>query len=99
MRTVILLAAALAGISDALQTETTANKTTFEIVKSRKNYPDARKDCQSRGGDLFWTYNSETEATIKRAGFENRYIWIGIDDLKNEGDWRWTNGSSFSKNK
>uniref|UniRef100_A0A7N8X8N4 C-type lectin domain-containing protein n=1 Tax=Mastacembelus armatus TaxID=205130 RepID=A0A7N8X8N4_9TELE len=53
----------------------------LESHKVKKNWPDSRADCVSRGADLVVIDNQE----------EQDAFWVGLTDSKAEGTWVWIN--------
>ncbi|XP_076111671.1 perlucin-like protein [Mytilus galloprovincialis] len=63
-----------------------------------KNWHDAAKQCQTMGGYLAKITDSEENSWVVdmiTKSVKHKYgYWMGMADLKNEGDWRWVNDSS-----
>lgn len=58
-----------------------------------KNWVEAHNTCQANNGHLV-TVNSDKENTWVRRFSDYGDIWIGFNDLSNEGVWVWASGSS-----
>ncbi|MGH0164673.1 UNVERIFIED_CONTAM: hypothetical protein FKN15_047304 [Acipenser sinensis] len=61
----------------------------YYISSDVKSWPDARSDCEMRGGDLM-----SISSVQERIGVSNIY-WIGLNDVASEGVWEWSDGSPF----
>lgn len=61
---------------------------------SRVAWQDARRTCQRiRGGDLVSIYSATENDFIGR--HISGPCWIGLNDLRTEGNFQWSDGSSF----
>uniref|UniRef100_A0A7N8WZH1 C-type lectin domain-containing protein n=1 Tax=Mastacembelus armatus TaxID=205130 RepID=A0A7N8WZH1_9TELE len=59
----------------------------LESHKVKKNWPDSRADCVSRGKFVSHTIeNMKTSPNFWENGF-----WVGLTDSKAEGTWVWIN--------
>ncbi|XP_074555316.1 uncharacterized protein LOC141811233 [Halichoeres trimaculatus] len=72
----------------------------FLYVSDRMTWDDAEKNCISLGGHLAsvhsqWEYDQIREVFSDPTN-EKPDTWIGGSDRKQEGVWRWTDGSSFN---
>lgn len=71
----------------------------YKVVEESINWLDARRKCKSLGGDLASIGSKQAEDEIKKvlAGylFETLY-WFGLNDLKKEGEYVWSDGTKSS---
>ncbi len=64
----------------------------YSFHREEKNYADAREICTSEGGDLV-EINSEWEQIFMYL-WTNGFIWLGLNDLGEEGNWtKWNSGA------
>ena len=56
----------------------------------------AEEHCQGEGGHLVSIHSAEENDHV--AGLVAGELWVGGSDVAAEGDWTWTDGSSFSYN-
>jgi len=78
---------------------------TFFITKHSGTEQHIAEECRNAGGELI---NGETMgfghsgaryfSTIKALLKKERVLWIGLDDRKKEGEFRWSNGKLYNKN-
>ncbi|MGH0140650.1 UNVERIFIED_CONTAM: hypothetical protein FKN15_023262 [Acipenser sinensis] len=67
----------------------------YYISSDVKSWPDARSDCEMRGGDLMSISSVQERTWIRtQIGVSNIY-WIGLNDVVSEGVWEWSDGSPF----
>eukprot|EP00118_Oscarella_pearsei_P004599 m.19977 g.19977 ORF g.19977 m.19977 type:complete len:240 (+) comp27937_c0_seq2:177-896(+) len=69
----------------------------FHLSSSPQTWQNARKQCQSDGGDLasFETlqeYNFVVNL-IKSTPNWDSFVWIGLNDIAKEGSWVWSDNS------
>ena len=65
---------------------------------SSQGWRYARLNCQNFGGKLVKIESEDENKFIKTqylSGGGGRY-WIGLSDIDNEGDWRWTDGTGIA---
>nr|XP_039252571.1 collectin-11-like [Styela clava] len=75
----------------------------YKLVKVASDYQTARKNCERMGGRLATTGIRNPTIRSDLVGNFNRKtetsIWIGLDDLKKQNNWKWSDGvSSTSSN-
>lgn len=70
----------------------------YRLYTSYQNWNDAKKNCQSFGAELVKIETEEENQFIKREYLKNfrRHYWIGLSDLDNKNDWRWTDGTGLA---
>lgn len=67
-------------------------------IHSYQDWSNAKLNCQNFGGKLVKIESDDENHFIKTkylSGGGGRY-WIGLSDLGNEGDWRWTDGTGIT---
>ena len=65
----------------------------------KKSWEEARKYCQSIGGDLASIADQSESERIKAFLDQNgvdQYVWIGANDKRKEGTFEWSDGTAFS---
>ncbi|XP_067669211.1 echinoidin-like [Haliotis asinina] len=81
--------------SSACPSGWTSNGTNCYFFSSfETNWHSANNDCQQRGAHLA-SIHSESENTYISSFNSSMYIWIGYNDLTEEGSFRWTDGSAL----
>jgi hypothetical protein len=77
--------------------ERVASEATFKYVSNAKlNWPDAQKACRTWGGHLASIRSSAEQDQIKSIVHTKSPVWIGANDLLQEGKWMWTDGTLLS---
>ena len=65
---------------------------TFSYHSSPKSWEAARRDCQSRGGDLASIHSAaENQKAFELSRGGN--MWLGLNDRAVEGRWTWSDGT------
>ncbi|XP_068942367.1 macrophage mannose receptor 1 isoform X1 [Petaurus breviceps papuanus] len=61
--------------------------------EERKNWQNARKDCQSFGGNLASIHSGKEQAFLTtQLRASNHDSWIGMNDINSENKFLWTDG-------
>uniref|UniRef100_UPI003AABC0DC C-type lectin domain family 17, member A-like n=1 Tax=Centroberyx gerrardi TaxID=166262 RepID=UPI003AABC0DC len=63
---------------------------------ARKSWIRSRQDCQSKGADLAIINSPEEMSFINGLYGDGDEIWIGLNDERVEGDWKWVDGTSLT---
>jgi len=64
----------------------------YQDFELQASWHEARQVCQSMGGDLAVVDTPTLHMKItSRLG--DRWVWLGASDAKDEGEWRWVNGT------
>lgn len=65
------------------------------VIREKKRWPQAEIVCKSYGGHLASVKSDqENEALIALAN-TNEPVWIGGNDLLEDGNWKWADGSKM----
>ena len=71
-------------------------QSTYQVISGNFTWDQAKADAEARGGHLA-TVGSEAEwNTIKYVLPEGRNLWLGGNDVKTEGVWKWVDGTPWS---
>eukprot|EP00118_Oscarella_pearsei_P019823 m.212910 g.212910 ORF g.212910 m.212910 type:complete len:524 (+) comp39780_c0_seq4:3132-4703(+) len=71
----------------------------YKVFNSRRNWPDARRQCQNDGGDLVSFKNQEEYELFQNLNTLTGPYWIGFNDISQEGKWEWSDNTpvTFTK--
>jgi hypothetical protein len=66
-----------------------------------KTWAEAEADCVKQGGHLLAIHDLKTQtfAVTGAFGIQNTDWWLGLNDVKAEGNYVWTDGTPFNYNK
>ena len=67
----------------------------YTFVKEKKTWAQADDHCKKKGGHLASVLTEQENQEVQAVAQGNR-VWIGGSDHKEEGVWRWADGSSLS---
>jgi len=74
--------------------ERQASEATYKYVSNAKlNWPDSQKACRQWGGHLASIRTAAEQDQIKSIVHTKSPVWIGANDLLQEGKWMWTDGT------
>lgn len=68
----------------------------FKLNTDFMTWHDARDKCAEYGGDLVSIRGEEEADFVKNQVQLCGYTWIGLNDLKNESDYRWSDGANLT---
>lgn len=70
----------------------------FKVFTNTKTWPEAKADCEARGGHLATSTSEDKNNFIAALAEEygtNRRLWLGGTDEEQEGLWRWITGEDW----
>ena len=60
-------------------------------------YREAEEACSSRSARLAVIKNVAELELVKRTRYSHRYaFWVGMTDIKKEGEWVWSDGTNVN---
>ncbi|CAC5366818.1 MRC [Mytilus coruscus] len=68
----------------------------YLFVYTQITWMEARTECQNKGGYLVKVENGQEETWLT-SQLEDE-VWLGMNDIQNEGHWRWSDNSFVSYN-
>ncbi|XP_064238040.1 CD209 antigen isoform X2 [Aotus nancymaae] len=69
----------------------------YFVSNSQRNWHDSVTACQEVGAQLVVIKSDEEQNFLQlQSSRSNRFTWMGLSDLKQEGTWQWVDGSSLS---
>ncbi len=69
----------------------------YRLTSEPKTWTDAEAEAISLGGHLVGLENLvENDWVFNTFGGFGEFLWIGVNDVQQEGDWVWANGESSS---
>eukprot|EP00066_Takifugu_rubripes_P026831 XP_011616097.1 PREDICTED: CD209 antigen-like protein E [Takifugu rubripes] len=69
------------------------NGSLYQVSSTKKTWNQSRSDCFQKGADLLIINSKEEQAFANRF---QKYMWIGLTDVTNEGSWKWVDGTAMS---
>uniref|UniRef100_A0A3B5KQQ9 C-type lectin domain-containing protein n=1 Tax=Takifugu rubripes TaxID=31033 RepID=A0A3B5KQQ9_TAKRU len=64
----------------------------YQVSSTKKTWDQSRSDCRQKGADLLIINSEEEQAFANRF---QKYMWIGLTDVTNEGSWKWVDGTAI----
>ena len=75
---------------------TTFSSSSYAVFDKKRNWSDALSFCQRIGADLVKIESQgETEFINATWLLSLEKMWIGLNDLEVEGDWKWSDDTSL----
>ncbi|XP_034038866.1 macrophage mannose receptor 1-like [Thalassophryne amazonica] len=70
----------------------------FHLHRTKKSWSEAQRECRKEGGDLVSIRNVEDQSfVISQLGYgPTDELWIGLNDIKTEGLFEWSDHSTVS---
>nr|Q8HY10.1 RecName: Full=C-type lectin domain family 4 member M; AltName: Full=CD209 antigen-like protein 1; AltName: CD_antigen=CD299 [Nomascus concolor]AAL89530.1 putative CD209L1 protein [Nomascus concolor] len=69
----------------------------YFISNSQRNWHDSVTACQEVGAQLVVIKSAEEQNFLQlQSSRSNRFTWMGLSDLNQEGTWQWVDGSPLS---
>ncbi|XP_045910186.1 CD209 antigen-like protein C isoform X2 [Micropterus dolomieu] len=68
--------------------------TCYLLSTKSETWEKGREDCKGRGADLVVIDSSEEQEFLTKV--INQDTWIGLNDIENEGTWKWTDGTPLT---
>uniref|UniRef100_A0A2K5JWY7 C-type lectin domain-containing protein n=1 Tax=Colobus angolensis palliatus TaxID=336983 RepID=A0A2K5JWY7_COLAP len=66
----------------------------YFISNSQRNWHDSITACQEMGAQLVVIKSAEEQNFLQlQSSRSNRFTWMGLSDLNQEGTWQWVDGS------
>lgn len=72
------------------------NHSCFRKFENSKSWHSAQQACESQNGSLASIHSSEENQFLYAHVFSNSFLWIGFNDIKNEGVFEWSDNSYVS---
>ncbi|XP_052439743.1 C-type lectin domain family 4 member F-like [Carassius gibelio] len=67
----------------------------YFMSSMKKSWTESRRDCTERGADLIIINNREEQDFVTKITDKGEF-WIGVTDAKEEGRWKWVDGTSVT---
>jgi len=79
-------------------------KHTYKFIPKKESWLRAKKDAERMGGYLVVINSAEEEKYIENKiqeylGASSEGVWIGLNDIDEEGKWCWVNGDKLTYTK
>ncbi|XP_076811403.1 CD209 antigen-like protein C [Clavelina lepadiformis] len=89
----------IGSLKSELKWFTASNGYQYRLTPSRQSWQESRRVCQSMGADLIvvGAKDMDKRLEIAHALLAPRNIdhtWMGINDIEQEGTWKWVDGST-----
>ena len=75
--------------------DVTINGYCYAFVDQRIDWHQAEDCCVAWGGHLASIHSAETNSALNDIRITDRNTWIGLNDIASEGNFEWTDGSSY----
>nr|XP_014350047.1 PREDICTED: CD209 antigen-like protein C [Latimeria chalumnae] len=71
------------------------NTSCYRFSTNREDWNTANQTCSNENAHLV-IINSESELNFLKQQINKTRYWIGLNDIKNESDWRWVDGTEHT---
>ena len=69
----------------------------YFVSKEILQWPEAKKQCELNGGHLVTISDKNENVMAAKAAFMKKSdVWIGLNDIANDGHWVWVTGESVT---
>ncbi|KAM3862196.1 C-type lectin domain family 4 member E-like [Diretmus argenteus] len=68
----------------------------YLLSSETNSWARSRQDCRDRGADLVVIDSPEEQAFLTTLTSGPTFIWIGLSDDKEEGTWKWIDGTPLT---
>ena len=74
----------------------TYNGNEYTLTTSAKTWEQAQKEAIAQGGNLVTINNADEYAWLQETFGTSRYLWMGLNDVQQEGNFEWASGEAVT---